>query len=218
MNGFPFRLIPYIVCGLIGLMCIIPWALHAREMHNDHQGFFSTSPSARQRVEYEKITTFPVRATKKQIQLSEVGYNYMCYKYCHATYEAADIGAPEGTQIVAAVSGRVIGVNQDGVAQSKKSGASVRIRGTDGLWYYYAHLAANSAVVQPGQIVRAGDPLGVMGSSRDAQGAEPHLHLDVAVVENGFDRGANLCSEMCSNLVAPQPMLLKAYLALPEDV
>ncbi len=187
-------------------------------MRDTRQGFFPTSSSAKQRVEYEKITTFPVRATKKQIQLSEVGYSYHCRKKCHATYEAADIGAPEGTQVVAAISGHVIGVNQEGVAQSKKSGASIRIRGSDGLWYYYTHLAANSAVVQPGQVVRAGDLLGVMGSSRDAQGAAPHLHLDVSVVENGFDRGANLCSEICSNLVAPQPMLLKAYLALPEDV
>ncbi len=209
---------PILVCLVISIVGIILWLFNARSQISDNVGFQKSSDTALSLASYKRLEIFPVRATKKAIQLSQVGYNYHCRKKCHATYEAADIGAPEGTQIVAAVSGRVIGVNQDGVAQSKKSGASIRIRGSDGLWYYYAHLAVNSAVVQPGQIVRAGDPLGVMGSSRDAQGAAPHLHLDVSVVENGFNRGANLCSEMCSNLVAPQPMLLRAYLALPEDV
>lgn len=209
---------PILVCVVISIVSIILWLVNARSQMSGDAGFYKSSDTALSSVSYKRVEVFPVRATKKQIQLSEVGYNYHCRRKCHATYDAADIGAPEGTQVVAAVSGRVIGVNQEGVAQSKKSGASIRIRGADGLWYYYTHLAANSVVVQTGQVVRAGDLLGVMGSSRDAQGAAPHLHLDVSVVENGFDRGANLCSEICSNLIAPQPLMLKAYLALPEDV
>lgn len=217
MNSYSSRLIPYIVCGLIGFMCIIPWTLQAREMRDKRQAFFSSDPSARQEAKYIKITTFPVKATKKQIQLSEVGYNYMCYEYCHSTYEAADIGAPEGAEVVAAVAGEIVGVQQAGVAQGKSSGGSVRVRGVDGLWYYYTHLRANAVAVRQGQVVRAGELLGFIGPSEDSQGAAPHLHFDVSTIENGFDRGVNLCSEQCRKLVTPQPLLISSYQDLAEE-
>jgi hypothetical protein len=49
----------------------------------------------------------------------------------------------------------------------------------DGRRIYYAHLKYDSAVVKTGQTVKAGDKLGVMGSTGKSTGAHTHLELRV---------------------------------------
>ena len=49
----------------------------------------------------------------------------------------------------------------------------------DGRRIYYAHLKFDSAVVKAGQIVKAGDKLGVMGSTGKSTGNHTHLELRV---------------------------------------
>jgi hypothetical protein len=207
---------PITICLIISSASIILWIIGARSHIAESSKHYDTASNVRDFVQYRHAEVFPVKATKKEIQLSDVGYYSACMKKCHNTYEAADIGGPDGTEIVVAVSGKVVGVQQKSMAQSKQSGASVRIQGSDGLWYYYTHMRADSARVHVGQTVRAGEVLGVMGTSRDAQGAAPHLHFDVSKVDNGFDRGVNMCSHACYQLTPPQPILRKAYQSLPE--
>lgn len=136
--------------------------------------------------------------------------------YCHDTYEAADIGAPVGTPVIAVVNSYVESVNQSALIQGTQGGATIRLRGDDGWWYYYAHLKSGSAKVKTGDRVKVGQHLGEIGNSLDAQGSFPHLHFDISSIDNGFDRGAGICSDECSYLVAPQPLLIKAYRSLPE--
>lgn len=203
----------YIV--LIGLSLII-WlfdAYFARASGND----FYPSDQLTQQANKLSAAYFPVQASKHAIQTSEIGYYYACRGICHATYEAADIGGSPGTPIIAVVGGKVLSAEQISQAQGKTNGATVRIQGSDGWWYYYAHLKPGSLKVMEGQTIRAGESLGVMGDAEDAQGTKPHLHFDMANLDNGFARGGNICSEACRNLVPPQPMLLRAYLALPEN-
>lgn len=47
----------------------------------------------------------------------------------------------------------------------------------DGRRIYYAHLAPGSIVVKPGQEIKKGDKLGVMGSSGRSTGAHTHIEL-----------------------------------------
>lgn len=211
-------ILPIFVCVSVSIVSIILWINSSQAYSNQYIKRFNTDSRAKETVRYKYAEVFPLITSKRKIQLSPVGYNNLCINACHYNYEAADIGAPEGTQVVVATSGVVIGVNQDSVAQSKNAGASVRIRGADGLWYYYAHMRAGSVPVHVGQVVRAGSELGAVGSAEEAQGTKPHLHFDVSVVENGFDRGTSICSDLCSQLVAPQPLLRKAYQALPEGL
>jgi hypothetical protein len=93
-------------------------------------------------------------------------------------HEGIDIMAPEGTPIHAVASGTVV----QGFSNSL-GGNVVRIQGDDGRFYYYAHLMDGSTKVQLGQHVQAGQVIGGVGHTGDAQGTPNHLHLQVR--ENG---------------------------------
>lgn len=210
-------LLPILVCLAVSVLGIILWIVNARSYAVSNNKHYYSTDEAKNLVLNKSVAVFPVQATKREIQLSRVGYYSACVVSCHNTYEAADVGGPEGAEVVAVVGGRVVDVMQESTAQGKPSGASLRIEGADGLWYYYTHMRAGSVQVQTGQVVRTGQVLGVIGDSQDAQGAPPHLHFDVSTIENGFDRGVGLCSELCYHLVPPQPILRRAYQALPES-
>lgn len=86
---------------------------------------------------------------------------------------AIDVYAKKGTPIVAPVGGTVISVKSGG-----KGGHTVRVRGNDGLVYYFAHMD-QQAVVTPGEQVKPGTHLGFVGDSGNARGTSPHLHFSV---------------------------------------
>jgi peptidoglycan LD-endopeptidase LytH len=84
-----------------------------------------------------------------------------------------DIAAPIGTPVLAPVAGIV-----DRVANGGAGGRVVWLReaGAHRL-YYFAHLDA--VHVARGQRVRAGEPLGTVGTTGNAAGTVPHLHFAV---------------------------------------
>lgn len=86
---------------------------------------------------------------------------------------AADLFAPRGTPVVSMVDGTVTYAGNDPVG-----GYNVMVQGDDGNMYYYAHL--NEAPgVGSGQRVEAGQPIGSVGDSGNAQGTGTHLHLGI---------------------------------------
>ena len=86
---------------------------------------------------------------------------------------AADLFAAEGTPVVAMRGGRV-----SYAAYDDTGGWAVRIEGTDGLAYYYAHLR-DRPLVAPGQVIPTGAPLGLVGRTGNAAATNPHLHLGI---------------------------------------
>ena len=86
---------------------------------------------------------------------------------------AIDLYAKKGTPVVAPVGGTVISTRQGG-----KGGYTARIRGTDGLIYYFAHMDG-AAVVKPGERITAGTHVGFVGDSGNAKGTSPHLHFSI---------------------------------------
>ena len=88
--------------------------------------------------------------------------------YHHGT----DIGAEEGTPVVAANTGRVAFVGDLSVR-----GRSVILDHGDGVFSAYHHLS-ETAVVQ-GQLVNKGDLVGLVGHTGLAEGA--HLHWEIVV-------------------------------------
>jgi murein DD-endopeptidase MepM/ murein hydrolase activator NlpD len=102
---------------------------------------------------------------------------------------AVDISMPQDTPVLAARDGTVIyteanqtygGKNPDLIANANE----VRIQHVDGTTAIYAHLAHGGVYVYPGQRVRAGDQIGLAGSTGYSSG--PHLHFAVqTIIRNG---------------------------------
>ena len=95
---------------------------------------------------------------------------------------AVDWDVPEGTIVCAAREGRVVGVRQD----SDKGGADrsfrpyanyIIIKHADGTFAEYLHLQKDGAMVQVGDQVTVGQPIGLSGQTGFA--SKPHLHFAV---------------------------------------
>ena len=85
-------------------------------------------------------------------------------------HEGTDMFAPAGTTIVAPVSGTLVfGSNGFG-------GTTFTITSPDGWVVYGAHLS--DTIGSSGQVA-AGTPVGRVGSSGNAAGGDPHLHLSI---------------------------------------
>jgi murein DD-endopeptidase MepM/ murein hydrolase activator NlpD len=98
-------------------------------------------------------------------------------------FHAVDLGVAEGETVLAARAGVVMEVERDfhesGTDRARLAGRAnlIRIVHDDGSMAVYAHLAFESALVRPGQAVRAGQALAQAGSTGFATG--PHLHFAV---------------------------------------
>jgi peptidoglycan LD-endopeptidase LytH len=91
------------------------------------------------------------------------------------THEALDIMAPAGTPVLAAADGRV-----EKLFTSRAGGLTIYVRSTDGrLLHYYAHLQSYAPGLTEGQQLRAGQVIGAVGSTGNADAGAPHLHFAV---------------------------------------
>jgi murein DD-endopeptidase MepM/ murein hydrolase activator NlpD len=110
-------------------------------------------------------------------------------------HHGEDIFAPMGTPLLAVADGTVhtVGWNEIG-------GWRLWLRDSQGNEFYYAHLSAYSPLAVEGRHVRAGDVVGFLGDSGDADGGLPHLHFEihpVTLAGLGYD-----------GVVAPYPFLV----------
>ncbi|TGE19991.1 M23 family metallopeptidase [Hymenobacter elongatus] len=88
-------------------------------------------------------------------------------------HEGIDIFAKRGTPAVAVVSGLITRTGE-----TPLGGKVVWLADTEhGQHIYYAHL--DKQLVQTGQVVRAGDTLGLVGNTGNARTTAPHLHFGV---------------------------------------
>lgn len=89
------------------------------------------------------------------------------------SHEGVDIFAPRGTPVLAATDGVILSVRHTPI------GGKVIWMRPDGedVELYYAHLDRQD--VRPGERVRAGDQIGLVGNTGNARGTSPHLHFGV---------------------------------------
>jgi len=103
----------------------------------------------------------------------------------HAGYRATDVFADCGTPVVAVTDGEVLEVSRvdrydpDGVQGPDNGGRSVSVRGDDGVRYYGSHLSALAAGIDRGVRVRAGQRLGAVGRTGNANNI-CHLHFGLS--------------------------------------
>lgn len=93
-------------------------------------------------------------------------------------HEGVDIFAAKRTPVLAVSDGMVTRTPTGGLG-----GKTVWMAGKHGWNYYYAHL--DSQVAQPGQIVREGDVLGLVGNTGNASKTSFHLHFGIYVPGEG---------------------------------
>ena len=85
-------------------------------------------------------------------------------------HEGLDFVAPVGTPVLATAAGQVVQAAYNGAY-----GNMVEVAHAEGFVTRYAHL--QTILVQPGQTLRTGDRLGLLGNSGRSTG--PHLHYEV---------------------------------------
>lgn len=85
-------------------------------------------------------------------------------------HHGTDIFAPTGTAVRAVDEGEL----KHGT--DPKGGTIATVKATDGTRYYYAHLSAYEGAPRH---VAAGDVIGFVGTTGNAQGKAPHLHFEV---------------------------------------
>jgi murein DD-endopeptidase MepM/ murein hydrolase activator NlpD len=142
----------------------------------------------------------------------------------HGTDVFASLGAP----VLAVAAGTVFSVGWNTVG-----GWRLWLRDEQGNEFYYAHLSAYSPLALDGARVAAGDVLGFVGDTGDAQGTPYHLHFEVhpaALLGLGYDgaidpyeyllawqerRDAGFAAAALASGPAPQP---GAVLLEAEDI
>ncbi len=92
-----------------------------------------------------------------------------------------DIFAPLGAPILAVASGTVFSIGWNEVG-----GWRLWLRDSGGNEFYYAHLSAYTSLAVNGRHVTAGQVLGFVGNTGDAQGTPFHLHFEVHPVSMLF--------------------------------
>jgi murein DD-endopeptidase MepM/ murein hydrolase activator NlpD len=96
-----------------------------------------------------------------------------------------DLFAPLGAPVLAVASGTVFSVGWNTIG-----GNRLWLRDGGGNLFYYAHLSAFTPLAVNGNKVNAGDVLGFVGNTGDAQGTPTHLHFEihpVGLIALGYD-------------------------------
>jgi murein DD-endopeptidase MepM/ murein hydrolase activator NlpD len=96
-----------------------------------------------------------------------------------------DIFAPLGAPVLAVAYGTIFSVGWN-----KVGGNRLWLRDGQGNLFYYAHLSAFTPLAINGNKVNAGDVLGFVGNTGDAQGTPTHLHFEihpVGLIGLGYD-------------------------------
>jgi len=94
-------------------------------------------------------------------------------EYQHG-HQGVDVMAPFGTPLYAVERGIITRVGTDVLG-----GTKLWLKGQSGTYYYYAHLQSYAEGMVEGALVNAGDVVGTVGDSGNAQGGAPHLHFQV---------------------------------------
>jgi murein DD-endopeptidase MepM/ murein hydrolase activator NlpD len=105
-----------------------------------------------------------------------------------AWHHGIDIFAALGAPLLAVADGTLFSVGWNDLG-----GYRLWLQDTEGNEFYYAHLSAFSTLAVEGAQVKAGDVIGFVGSTGDAEGTPYHLHFEihpVSLKSQGYDASA----------------------------
>jgi len=105
-------------------------------------------------------------------------------------HKGTDVVGQRGSTAVAPISGRVEKSGDDG----GNGGNRIWIKGMDGRYHYLAHF--DNLLVNEGQWVNSGDPIGTVGTTGDAAGGTPHVHYSINTSVGAEDAIGNPAQEL----------------------
>lgn len=105
--------------------------------------------------------------------ISPFGYRKLPWEARGRLHQGVDIAAPSGSFVRLIADGVVIGSGE-----APGYGRFVEVEHANQLRSFYAHLSAIAPYAKPGAPLRAGAPIGAVGSTGSSTGA--HLHLEVS--------------------------------------
>jgi murein DD-endopeptidase MepM/ murein hydrolase activator NlpD len=164
----------------------------------------STTPVAPEPTTRARSSSPPLRsAFGLQPELTAGGYVFPVYGPSSFTdsygafrgdvagnwHHGDDVFAPLGAPLLACADGIVFSVGWNDVG-----GNRLWLRDEQGNEFYYAHLSAFTPLAKNGRHVKAGEMLGFVGNSGDAQGTPPHVHFEVhpySLLFMGYDGAVN---------------------------
>lgn len=124
---------------------------------------------------YIEGIVFPIADLQYEVpMIDSYGFPRMLGSEDEHWHEGIDIFAPMGAPLVATERGIILRVGD-----SKLGGKTLWLRGESGTDWYYAHLSGFATGLGKGQVVEVGDLLGFVGTSGNAVGTPPHLHMQV---------------------------------------
>ena len=125
----------------------------------------------------------PTPAAPVNVQLQHKVMQGPCYygdtwgaaRSAGRSHLGVDIGAAEGQELYAVVTGRVTQIYVD--SPGSLAGNGLKIATADGTYFFYAHLKSLAPGIQVGTQVTAGQLVGWVGKTGNA--GIPHLHLEI---------------------------------------
>ncbi|MFD0741391.1 M23 family metallopeptidase [Phytohabitans flavus] len=147
----------------------------------------SATPSPRARPTPLKTGGAPKATIGKWKYVFPVQASNVSYHPTHSGYPATDIFADCGEPVVAVTDGKVLEVSRvdryskTGTQGPDNGGLSVSLLGDDGVRYYGSHLTVVQSGIEAGVRVRAGQRLGTVGKTGNANNV-CHLHFGISPV------------------------------------
>lgn len=130
---------------------------------------------ARARSEIEFLRDSRLMVPVAGIAPEQVPDTYWAKRDGGRIHQSADIMAPRGTAVIAAIDGVVLRVGQN-----KTGGIVVYTTDTERRFvFYHAHLDRVSDAIREGLPIQQGDVLGYVGTTGNAPPNAPHLHFQV---------------------------------------
>ena len=133
------------------------------------------------------------------------GPSVVSVSHHHHDYPAADIAAPEGSPLYALADSVVL---RSWTQPDPACGIGLSLRASDGQEWTYCHLSYLEPAVVQGAVLKAGQPVGLVGHTGDATGPHLHLQIDPAThypqVEAWFQRFAGTAFRW-QDAPTPQP-------------
>ncbi len=124
---------------------------------------------------YIEGVVFPIGDLQYEVPLIDsFGFPRMTGTEDEHWHEGIDIFAPMGAPLVATEYGVITRVGT-----GKLGGLKVWLHGDSGTDWYYAHLSGFVPGLHEGMVVEPGDVIGYVGTSGNAVGTPPHLHMQV---------------------------------------